>query len=129
MFYAGLDNPLSVTGGGGDEKVNVNVEGNGITFRKTGPGQYIVVPAQLGSAVVNASDGKNSQRITIPIKKVPDPVATVAGKSGGPIGANVFRVQKGVAAELRDFIFEGVKFEVISFTMVCTGKGFDELGI
>ncbi|MEN9600170.1 MAG: hypothetical protein RL596_2491, partial [Bacteroidota bacterium] len=33
------------------------------------------------------------------------------------------------AAELRDFIFEGVKFEVISFTMVCTGKGFDELGI
>jgi gliding motility-associated protein GldM len=129
VFYQGLENPLSVTGGGGDEKVNVNVEGNGLTFRKAGPGQYIVSPSQLGNAVVNASDGKNSQRINIPIKKVPDPIATVAGRSGGPIGANVFRVQKGVAAELRDFIFEGVKFEVISFTMVCTGKGFDELGI
>jgi gliding motility-associated protein GldM len=129
VFYQGLENPLSVTGGGGDEKVNVNVEGSGLTFRKAGPGQYIVTPSQLGSAVVNASDGKNSQRINIPIKKVPDPIATVAGRSGGPIGANAFRVQKGVAAELRDFIFEGVKFEVISFTMVCTGKGFDELGI
>lgn len=129
VFYQGLENPLSVTGGGGDEKVNVNIEGNGLTFRKAGAGQYIVTPSQLGTAVVNASDGKNTQRITIPIKKVPDPIAEVAGKSGGPIAANQFRVQKGVAAVLKDFIFEGIKFEVISFTMVCTGKGFDELGI
>ncbi|MFX5570589.1 hypothetical protein ABTD96_19915, partial [Acinetobacter baumannii] len=28
VFYQDLENPLSVTGGGGDEKVNVNVEGN-----------------------------------------------------------------------------------------------------
>jgi gliding motility-associated protein GldM len=129
VFYQGLENPLSVTGGGGDEKVNVNVEGNGLTFRKAGPGQYIVTPTQLGSAIVNASDGKNSQRITIPIKRVPDPIAEVGGKSGGPVAANQFRVQKGVAAVLRDFIFEGVKYEVVSFTMVCTGKGFEELGI
>jgi gliding motility-associated protein GldM len=130
VFYQGLDNPLSVTGGGGDEKVKVTVEGNGVGFKKDGPGLYIVNCANLGSAVVNASDGKTTQKITIPIKRVPDPLATVGGKAGGPISANVFRVQRGVAAELRDFVFEGVKYEVTSFTLICTGKGFDEgLGV
>ena len=130
VFYQGLDNPLSVTGGGGDEKVNVSVDGNGVSSRKDGPGQYIVSCNNLGSAIVNASDGKTSQKITIPIKRVPDPLATVGGKAGGPIAANVFRVQKGVAAELRDFVFEGVRYEVTSFTLICTGKGFDDgLGV
>lgn len=128
VFYQGLDNPLSITGGGGDEKVNVSIDGNGVSFRKEGPGQYIVNCTALGSATVTASDGKNTQKIVIPVKRVPNPLATVGGKAGGPIAANVFRVQKGVAAELRDFIFEGVKYEVVSFTLICTGKGFEESG-
>ena len=130
VFYQGLDNPLSITGGGGggDEKVKVTVEGTGVTSRKESAGQYIVNCEKLGSATVTASDGKHNQKITIPIKRVPDPLATVGGKAGGPIGANIFRVQKGVAAELRDFVFEGVKYEVISFTIICTGKGFEESG-
>ncbi len=126
VFYQGLENPLSITGGGGDEKVSVTVDGPGINTTKAGPGQYIVKCEALGTAVVTATDGKNNQKISIPIKRVPSPLATVGGFPGGPIGANVFRVQKGVAAELRDFIFEGVKYEVVSFTLYCTGKGFEE---
>ena len=53
----------------------------------------------------------------------------VGGKAGGPIAANQFRVQKGVAAVLKDFIFEGVKYQVVSFTLACTGKGFEESGL
>lgn len=128
VFYQGLENPLSVTGGSGDEKVSVNVEGAGISYRKAGPGQYIVTASNLGSATVIATDGKNSQRIVIPVKRVPNPLATVGGKAGGPIAANVFRVQRGVAAELKDFVFEGVKYEVVSFTLICTGRGFEESG-
>jgi len=128
VFYQDLDNPLSITGGGGDEKVSVSIDGNGVSFTKAGPGQYIVKCAQLGVANVTANDGKNSQKVIIPIKRVPNPLATVGGKAGGPIGANVFRVQKGVAAELKDFVFEGVKYEVASFTLICTGKGFEESG-
>jgi hypothetical protein len=119
---------LSVTGGSGDEKVNVSIDGAGIGFRKAGPGQYIVTASALGSATVNATDGKNTQKIVIPIKRVPNPLATVGGKAGGPIAANVFRVQKGVAAELKDFVFEGVRYEVVSFTLICTGRGFEESG-
>ena len=126
VFYQGLDNPLSITGGGGDEKVSVSVEGNGVSSRKAGPGQYIISCLNTGSAVVTATDGKTNQKINIPIKRVPNPLARVGGKGGGPIPANVFRVQKGVAAELVDFVFEGVKYDVISFTLFCTGKGFEE---
>ena len=128
VFYQGLENPLSVTGGSGDEKVSVSVEGAGIGYRKAGPGQYIVTASNLGSATVIATDGKNSQRIVIPVKRVPNPLATVGGKAGGPIAANVFRVQRGVAAELKDFVFEGVKYDVVSFTLICTGRGFEESG-
>ena len=40
--------------------------------------------------------------------------------------AGIFKLQKGVAAELRDFIFEGVKYSVTSYIVFFTGKGFEE---
>lgn len=126
VFYQGIVNPLSVTGGGGDEKVKVSIEGTGATLTKVGAGQYSVECKQLGTVTVVASDGKNNQRIAIPVKRVPDPLALVGGSAGGTMNANVFRVQRGVIADLRDFVFEGVEFKVQSFMLICTGKGFDE---
>ncbi len=130
VFYQDLPNELRVTGGSGDEKVNVSVDGPGVSVSKSGPGLYVVTCKNVGTATVTATDGKNTQKIVIPIKRVPNPVAKVGGKTGGgdgpPMAANVMRVQKGVAAELTDFIFEGVKYDVVSFTLYCTGKGFEE---
>lgn len=126
VFYKGLENPLSVTGGGGDEKVNVSIEGAGASLKKVGPGQYIVTCTQLGAVNVVANDGKNVQKIAIPVKRVPDPIVIVGGSAGGAMPANVFRVQSGAIAELRDFVFEGVAYKVMSFMLICTGKGFDE---
>lgn len=93
---------------------------------RLGPGQYIVKPNQLGSVNVIASDGKKTQKVTIPVKRIPDPIAIVGGSAGGTMTANVFRVQTGVIADLRDFVFEGIKFQVQSYMVICTGKGFDE---
>ncbi len=126
VFYKGLDNPLSITGGGGAEKINASVEGTGATIKKAGPGQYIVNCTQLGSVVVDINDGKQTQKVTIPVKRVPNPLALVGESAGGNMAANVFRVQGGVVAELKDFIFEGIKFNVTSFIVIGTGKGFDE---
>lgn len=126
VFYQNLDNELRVTGGSGDEKVSVSVEGAGSSVSKKGPGLYGVNCPNLGSVTVTATDGKGTQKIVIPVKPVPLPLAMVGGKPGGPVGANVFRVQKGVAADLKDFVFEGVKYEVVQFTLYCTGKGFED---
>jgi gliding motility-associated protein GldM len=126
VFYKGLENPLSVTGGGGAESVNVSVESGNAAVRKVGAGQYMVTCNQLGSVVLNVSDGKSTQKITVPVKRVPDPIALVGGSAGGNMQATVFRAQKGVVADLRDFIFEGIKFNVVSYYVICTGKGFEE---
>jgi hypothetical protein len=53
-------------------------------------------------------------------------LALIGESAGGNMAANVFRVQGGVVADLKDFIFEGVKFNVTSFIVIATGKGFDE---
>ncbi len=126
VFYKGLPNPLSITGGGGAESINVSVEGAGATISKSGAGQYVVNCTQLGNVIVNVKDGKTAQKISIPVKRVPDPIAIVGGSAGGNMAANVFRVQKGVIADLRDFVFDGIKFNVLSYFVICTGKGFDE---
>ena len=126
VFYKGLDNPLSITGGGGGEKINVTVEGAGTTIRKAGSGQYIVTSTQTGTAVVTVNDGKQTQKLAIPVRRVPDPIAIVGGSAGGNMAAGKFRAQGGVIADLRDFVFDGVKFNVLSFIVIATGKGFDE---
>ena len=129
VFYAGLENPLSITGGSGDEKVNVSFSGPGVSGTKIGPGQYIIKCTTPGVANVVATDGKTTQKINIPIKRPPPPIATIGGKAGGSVELSFFKNQLGVAAELKDFVFEGVKYKVIEYTMVFTGKGFPDLEV
>jgi gliding motility-associated protein GldM len=127
VFYSGgLANPLSVTGAGGSEKIQLSVEGPGITVEKLSGGNYEIKCTQPGTAIVKASDGKTTQEFKIPIKRVPDPVATVNGKQGGDMQASQFKSAGGVAAKLKDFIFEGYSFKVVSFAMYFTGAGFEE---
>ena len=126
VFYKGLENPLSITGGGGGEKINVTVEGAGSNVRKVSSGQYIVTCAQTGVAVVTVNDGKQTQKMNIPVKRIPDPIAIVGGSAGGNMTAAKFRAQGGVIADLRDFVFDGVKYNVLSYIVIATGKGFDE---
>jgi gliding motility-associated protein GldM len=127
VFYSGgLSNPLSVTGAGGSEKIQLSVDGPGITVEKLSGGNYAIKCTQPGTAIVKATDGKTTQEFKIPIKRVPDPVATVNGKQGGDMAAATFRAAGGVAAKLKDFIFEGYSFKVVSFAMYFTGTGFEE---
>ena len=127
VFYVGLDNPITVSGGSvGDEKVTVNM--SNANFHKTGPGKYIVNPIKAGanSDVTVIADGKPTV-VTFKVKDVPDPVAKVGVNKGGRIPANEFKAQAGVRADLENFVFEGVKFNVTGYTIVLTGAGFPVL--
>ena len=127
VFYKGLDNPVTINGSGGDENIQVSIlDNNAATIRKESPGKYIINCNTIGLLTLNVKDGKESKKISIPVKKVPDPIATVNGSAGGTIGANLFRVQRGVGVDLKDFIFDGVKFTVNSFSLIFSGKGFEE---
>ena len=56
------------------------------------------------------------------VKKVPDPVAQVAGLSGGDIRKERLQIEDGVMAVLEDFDFD-FKYKVQQFTVETTGQG------
>jgi gliding motility-associated protein GldM len=127
VFYVGLDNPISVSGGNvGDEKVSVNMTNGSLS--KTSPGKYIVRPGKSGTpAIVTVTaDGKPSN-FEFKVKDVPDPIAKVGINKGGRMRVNDFKAQPGVRADLENFVFEGVKFSVTGYTIVLTGAGFPQL--
>jgi len=127
VFYVGLDNPITVSGGNvGDEKVSVSMS-NG-TLSKTAAGKYIVRPGKAGTnAIVTVTaDGKPSS-FEFKVKDVPDPVAKVGVNKGGRMRVNDFKAQPGIRADLENFVFEGVKFTVTGYTIVLTGAGFPQL--
>lgn len=129
VFYVGLDNPVTVKGQGGAEGTDLTKVSGPISIRKDGNGRFIVTASAAGSAVVQASDSKTKEQVEIPIKRVPDPKAKVGGSAGGVMAAGTFRAQRGVAADLADFVFKGVNFQVSAFTVVFSGKGFEEEGV
>jgi gliding motility-associated protein GldM len=125
VFYVGLENPLSVTGAGGSTKLSVNVSGPGITVEQRGAGSYIVkATTPKVDAIVTASDGKSATApIKIPVRRIPDPTPKLIGDLyGGDIGADDLRSCAGFAqASPTDFVFEGVRFQVVGFTIVASG--------
>ncbi|RXK81778.1 type IX secretion system motor protein PorM/GldM [Filimonas effusa] len=123
VLYIALDNELSVSGGNvGDEKVQVSI--NNGTLNKTGAGKYIAKPAKPGMATVHVvADGKATD-FEFRVKTVPDPIAMVGKEKGGRVLTNAIKAQQGVRAELENFVFDGVQFNVTSYVVYATGAGF-----
>lgn len=125
VLYIGLDNPVSVSGGNvGDERVNFSI--NNGSFTKDHPGHYIVRPGRPGTADITLTIDGKPQVFPFRVKNVPDPIAMVGASKGGPTRVNDFKAQAGVRAELENFVFEGVQFNVTGYTIVCQGAGFSE---
>jgi gliding motility-associated protein GldM len=125
VFYAGLANPLSVSVPGISAS-NVKVSVTNGRIEQSGAG-YLVYPAKAGvESVVSVSaqiDGtlKHISDAKFRVKRVPNPIATVAGLFEGMITRNQLIAEQGVYAEIPDFDFE-MKFTVTSF-VVSTSKG------
>ncbi|WP_147204792.1 type IX secretion system motor protein PorM/GldM [Segetibacter aerophilus] len=125
VLYIGLENPLTITGGSaGDEKTSASMTNGSLS--KVGAGKYIAKVSTPGTTTINVTVEGKTTPFEFRVKRVPDPVAMVGQSSGGRIPANAFKAQQGVRADLRDFVFEGVKFEITSFLVYATGTGFTE---
>jgi gliding motility-associated protein GldM len=129
VFYQGLDNLVSVTGSGGAETVDLSISGAGAAApTRLGKGQYTATFTSTGYADVTAVDNKSKTRASfrIPVKRVPDPLAVVGGVASGSMPVSRFKAQGGVIADLKDFVFEGVKYDVVGYFIMFTGAGFTE---
>ena len=126
VLYAGLANPLSVSVPG-ISAANIKVSVTNGRIEQKGAG-YLVYPDKVGVkslVTVTAQIDGTVKQIGSPtefrVKRVPNPVATVAGLFEGMITRNQLLAEQGVYAEIPDFDFE-MKFTVTSF-VVSTSKG------
>lgn len=129
VFYKGLKNPFEV-GGGGIPNENLVVRMENGTVTKQGD-NYIIEPNELDEqgrrtkVHVYANIGGEQRLVGTTdwrVKQVPDPVAQIAGKSGGEIRKEVLGIQDGVLAVLEDFDFD-FKYRITQFTIETTGSG------
>jgi gliding motility-associated protein GldM len=128
VFYKGIDNPFDIAGGIPKEDLEVEMT-NGKAV-KSGDA-YIIQPTELDEqgkkTKVTVYANINGTRKLVGttnwrVKKVPDPVAQVGGKSGGDIRKEVLTIQDGVLAVLEDFDFD-FKYKVTQFELGTTGAG------
>ncbi len=126
IFYIGLDNPVTISGGTkGAEATHATID-NGVLTQGTEPGKYSVKVSGGTEATIIVTVDNKSTPFKFRVKPIPDPVAMIGRSKGGKISANEFKAQQGMRAELENFIFEGVKYNITSYTLYATGKGFSE---
>ncbi|MEN8224087.1 MAG: GldM family protein [Bacteroidota bacterium] len=123
VFYRGVDNPVSISVPGiAKNKIRPAISVGSIIRDPSAPGDWIVrMPKSATKAIVSASaeyEGKmmNMGAFTFRVKRVPDPVAQIAGKSEGNINRNTLLAANAIIPVMKDFEFD-LNFIVTSFTM------------
>lgn len=129
VFYIGVDNPVtaSITGMRPDG-VSASMSGGTIT-KSGGASKYNVRVTSPGKASISLSGKKKdgstySGSADFRVKRIPDPIPEIGGKSGGAMGTGEFKAQGGIIASLKDFDFDA-KFDVLGFEMTMAQKGQD----
>ena len=121
VFYIGVPNPITVSAAGYSlQDISVAIDGADVKAdNTTGIGHYIVTATKPGKVMANINAKtetgiKKVGAMEIRVKFIPDPIAEIAGKSGGAIPANVLKAQLGIVAALKNFDFD-TRFVVTSF--------------
>jgi gliding motility-associated protein GldM len=134
VLYIGVDNPMAISVPGvSSDKVKVSATGAGLTLRPNpagGQGHYMATVTSVGKATIGVSAEIAGKVIPMGsfeyrVKKVPDPVATIANSKGGPINKNLIAAGT-LIPQLENFDFE-LFFKIIGFKMTIAGKGRDIL--
>lgn len=119
VMYIGVDNPISVSAAGvSSNDLRVNGSGAGIKLTKTSNGKYNARVSSMGAAKVTVSGGGlTPTSFDFRAKRIPDPIARLAGEESGTLGNGVIRAQSGIFAELDNFDFDA-KCTIAGFTLV-----------
>jgi gliding motility-associated protein GldM len=122
VFYIGVENPVSISVPGiAAEKIKAKIT-EGCNLTKTNNGDYIVVVSRgIKKAIISAKakvDGKteNMGSREFRVKRVPDPIAEIAGTKEGFLDKNTLLAASAIIPMMKDFEFD-LNFVVNSFTM------------
>ena len=128
VFYIGLDNPLEISATGVPaSNISVSLSGAG-TIQKISNSSYVARVKSPGEVKINVSvkigeSVKSLGSMSFRCQRVPNPTATVAGKTGGKISKSTL-TSSGVKANIENFQFS-LSFPIVSFTVATNLNGFD----
>ena len=118
VLYIGLPNPVSISAPGiAKENLRVSMSGGSISGSN---GHYTANVTSIGEATISVSGELTKGKTSIlgsslfRVKRIPDPKAQFAGKSGGNTSAANIRAQDRIFAKLDNFEFDA-KFNVTRF--------------
>ncbi|MCF0200128.1 MAG: gliding motility protein GldM [Bacteroidales bacterium] len=117
VVYAGIPNPISVAAGGSG---TLSVTANGATLTPTGNGTYDLMVAQGATEVtvnVSRSEAGNLGSMKFRVKDLPKPTALIRNVVNGQVSKSALVSAGRVEAEMKDFDFEGVKYDVVGYTV------------
>lgn len=129
VFYKGIPNPVSASIIGiREDKLKVSLSGPGSISKVNGTGNYVVNVNDYGSVEINLS-GENDRgekvEFSVPYrtKRIPNAEPMVGNCSGCSMNSGEFRAQTGLRAELKDFVFDDLKYEVLSYELTISDGG------
>ncbi|WP_028297275.1 gliding motility protein GldM [Olivibacter sitiensis] len=130
VFYIGVDNPVSVSAPGiPADKIKVSMSGGTISGSN---GKYNVRATTPGTAKVSitaeVAPGKSQTLSTTEfrVKRIPDPIAKFAGKSGGSMPTVAIKAQSALFATLENFEFDA-KFNITKFSLIIANPRADAI--
>ncbi|MBX2907051.1 MAG: gliding motility protein GldM [Taibaiella sp.] len=135
VFYIGVDNPVTVAAAGYSvEDVSLDIPGASVRDSSV-KGHYNIKVDKIGTVNVaimakskeQGGAKKNVGNMIVRVKRIPDPIVKVGGKTGGSMNAGLFRVQIAPAAILENFDFD-TRFIITAFEFSCLPKGRDIIG-
>ncbi len=123
VFYRSVDNPVSISVPGiAKEKIRPAITAGEIIPDPDEPGDWIVrITDKVTEATVSATaeyegEWMNMGSFDFRVKRVPDPVAEIAGLKEGSINKNTLLAANAIIPVMKDFEFD-LNFVVTSFTM------------
>ncbi len=124
VFYIGVENPVSISVPGiASENIKPTItQGCNLTQDPNGVDWIVTVPKGIRSATISAkakmgeNDWQDMGKREFRVKRVPDPVAEIAGYKEGTIDRNTLLAANAIIPVMKDFEFD-LNFVVNSFTM------------
>ena len=126
VLFIGVDNPITISGSGSADRLEVRINGGGGQLIGSGPKRIARVSQETDDCVITVTtpDGKATP-VRFRVRSIPDPTPMVGATESGDMRTVEFRTQPGVRAFVKNFFYE-TQFNVTSFRITGDGAGFEE---
>ena len=114
VVYRGINNPIAVGGGVGGE---ISASASSGTLTRTGNGTYNLLPGGADEVTISVtSAGSSLGSMKFRVKDLPKPQALIRNVVNGQVSKSALQAAGRVEAEMKDFDFDGVHYDVVGYT-------------